>query len=906
MQDVRGGVHAGIAYVPALLSAAVAALTAALLIGVDAAGEALWFGATLVASAVIAFAGIQAAWPSSSAAPRLSERLARAMATSVLAIAATLAFATLRITMTGSSGHAHAAHAAGSGGAFEHAIVEASVLAPTVVVVSLLAAPAAAAARGIRAWMRGLGRSRRRVLLPVAVAIGTLIVSVVPAIPAPAGAAVPATPACTAQTAVRAYDVAAIHTFIPFSRWRSDSRVPQADPVVDGVEHLTDGDDDGLMFVLQRDKLAVQHWHVPIVGSAADSYAGDPADGRRLRPRPLVLRANVGECIAITVTNELDPGAMPGSLPQVDPRVSLRAFGVSYNPGTAGGASVGYNPDASIAIGDSHTYFWVAPQTEGMYMFRDEGMAVAGADDGGAAEHGLYGALAVEPRGARWFDPVSGRELSSAIPDQQYAAVADQSGDLYVDAVIADSYQRRFRESVLISQDILPMKDRADLSDEELALLPEPFERFGINYGSDPEHKRYGYNLEGDERWCEDCSTEETVLSSWVYGDPGMVKLASGSGPWLPETPDHGGADPLSEPGGLVAANIEDCGLMLTNAASETRPATCYVTNVTRAYQGDPIKLRFGHAGNYETHVFHLHAHTWPAEPDDAGPAGTVPPRPTAQSQPRATTIDSKTYSPWTAFTADLNYGAGARVGTVGDSIFHCHLYTHFSHGFWALMRVHDVLEDGGNALPDGTRVSAWVPLSEIGAGLGVAAGVPPPKQSASFDIPGYPRFIPGEYGARAPQPPLSVWQREFDAQGDPVLDGAGNPVEQLAKRLTGTTELDPALLEATQDIVTDAATGSLTLGFAGEEASVALPASADDLRAASAAGSSSPWAAPPASSTPDYRRQPPSARAVAVDDASCPAHRRTRRAALEVFLAMLFESSLRLPGCILTDSESR
>ena len=86
---------------------------------------------------------------------------------------------------------------------------------------------------------------------------------------------------------------------------------------------------------------------------------------------------------------------------------------------------------------------------------------------------------------------------------------------------------------------------------------------------------------------------------------------------------------------------------------------SCYTANVTEAYQGDPLKIRFGHAGVYETHVFHLHAHTWGAEPDDNGPAGSIPPKPTQSNQPRATTIDSQTYSPWTAFTADLNYGAG-------------------------------------------------------------------------------------------------------------------------------------------------------------------------------------------------------------------------------------------------------
>ncbi len=158
---------------------------------------------------------------------------------------------------------------------------------------------------------------------------------------------------------------------------------------------------------------------------------------------------------------------------------------------------------------------------------------------------------------------------------------------------------------------------------------------------------------------------------------------------------------------------------------------SCYTANVTNAYQGDPMKIRFGHAGIYETHVFHLHAHTWSAEPDDNGPAGSIPPKPTPSAQPRATTVDSQTYSPWTAFTADLNYGAGARVGTVGDAIFHCHLYPHFAAGFWALLRTHDTNEDGTGATPDGHLVNSLVALRDVGVGaVPVAAAVPAGEES--------------------------------------------------------------------------------------------------------------------------------------------------------------------------------
>ena len=143
-------------------------------------------------------------------------------------------------------------------------------------------------------------------------------------------------------------------------------------------------------------------------------------------------------------------------------------------------------------------------------------------------------------------------------------------------------------------------------------------------------------------------------------GDPSTVKLAGGSGPWLPVQPDYAGADPLAEPGGIPAPNVEDCGLFLTNAPDETLSgASCYTANVTNAYQGDPMKIRFGHAGIYETPCVP------PARPHLVGRArrqrsGRIDP---AQADPVGTAagdhVDLQTYSPWTAFTADLNYGAG-------------------------------------------------------------------------------------------------------------------------------------------------------------------------------------------------------------------------------------------------------
>ncbi|MFN2345607.1 MAG: hypothetical protein ABR616_07820, partial [Dermatophilaceae bacterium] len=428
----------------------------------------------------------------------------------------------------------------------EHSLNEGAAIAPAALVgtaVFLLTVmtgrAALVAARKTRpATVRRFARGATVSMALTALA-ATSMIGVITAPAATAAIVDPVAP-CTADTVRRAYDVHAINVFVPYSRWNNDLGAPVNDPIT-GQPNATDGDPNGLAFVLAQDVEAVQNWMQPI---------GTPglAD-RRLRPRPLVLRANAGECISVTLTNALLPpaaNAMGGFLPQIDPEVSLHAFGVSFNPNDSEGSALGYNASSTVARGQSHTYYWVAPKSEGLYLFRDMAMPVGAVADGGAAEHGLYGGLAVQPAGARWYDPVSGAELSSETPAAQYASVATQSGDLYVDAVItvpSGETALRYRESVLLSQDLNPMNAPPPAPGE-----PPHFERFSINYGSEPEHKRIDWNQE--QTWCEECSSEETVLSSWVYGDPGMVKLASGPGPWLPEAPEFA-ADPATVPGGL-------------------------------------------------------------------------------------------------------------------------------------------------------------------------------------------------------------------------------------------------------------------------------------------------------------------------------------------------------------------
>ncbi len=678
---------------------------------------------------------------------------------------------------------------------------------------------------------------------------------------------------CTSTSVDRTYDVAAVNVLIPFNRWADVNR-------------------HGQMFVLQQDKDAARYWHYPL-GTTADGSPGeDVAGDRRLRPRPLVLRANEGECVRVDFTNELhkaapvlpsDPLAKAAApnpplsgtnegLPTVDQFASMHVHGASFNVQTSDGGNVGFNADTTVGTGKSISYFWRAPSVEGLYFFHDHATISGSEADGGSNAHGLFGGLAVEPAGSRWFDPVTGAELSGAEPYTN-EVIARTSGELYLDAIIVppaaqdggsfaphdgkltDLHVRggvAFREMIQLSQDEIPgdhlqncdFKVAAGLiSTRSECVNADPATvggqtvgldfgiGLGFNYGVEPLLARQ----EPINR-CPDCVGEETWLSSWPYGDPGLVKLASGLGPWYPAWHpwfrDADGAlvnvggdgNPIQAPGAV--GEPEDCGLPGTSVdrdfdgvADEEVPTSCWTSSVIHAYQYDATKVRFAHAGPKETHVFHMHAHQWLQDPHDVGASGHTPGQPGLNSptteRPQATTIDSQTFGPGESFTNDVLFCAGSRPGTVGDAIFHCHLYPHFAEGFWALWRVHDVGEDGRGHTPDGIGVKNLLPLPDR-----IAALDEPP--AATSTNPGFPRFLPGQFGWRAPQPINGVSSPNGSAD-DPATSLLREDLDFDTRMVAGQA-LDLDYLHQVQEIDYGAATGDFTLTYRGETTALIDP----------------------------------------------------------------------------------
>src|SRR5262245_24715121 len=119
------------------------------------------------------------------------------------------------------------------------------------------------------------------------------------------------------------------------------------------------------------------------------------------QPEPLVLRANKGDCVSITLRNQLTPGSLYGGI-----RAGLDLGKLNRNQQLSSGAAIGLNADTSVGIGQSITYKYYADRELGTSIFQNLGSV-------GSLRHGAYGMLIVEPQGSTWQDSFTGAQLGS-------------------------------------------------------------------------------------------------------------------------------------------------------------------------------------------------------------------------------------------------------------------------------------------------------------------------------------------------------------------------------------------------------------------------------------------------------------------------------------------------------------
>ena len=113
--------------------------------------------------------------------------------------------------------------------------------------------------------------------------------------------------------------------------------------------------------------------------------------------QPLVIRANVGDCVEVNFTN----GATGGEY-------GISIDGLAFATESSGDA-VGKNCSSATANGETRTYrFWIPRRQD------DGGRATTSAPAPGnapAIAHGLFGALVAEPAGSKYLHPDDGQPI---------------------------------------------------------------------------------------------------------------------------------------------------------------------------------------------------------------------------------------------------------------------------------------------------------------------------------------------------------------------------------------------------------------------------------------------------------------------------------------------------------------
>jgi manganese oxidase len=540
----------------------------------------------------------------------------------------------------------------------------------------------------------------------------------------------------------------------------------------------------GLMYALERDVEASDPAKGPIA-------AGNVKLRADKRPRPIVLRMNVGDCLIINFRNLITPGTAGGSEDHpLTPTASAHVAGLQLVGAISDeGSNVGKNSSSLVGVNGTATYTYYA-EREGNHLLYSTAATTGGEGDGGSLGHGLFGSVNVEPRGAEWYrSQVTAEELKWATKknpdgtDQQSAA-----GHPVIDyAAKYPSTHPKFP-----NKPILNMLDGTEIFHSDLNGIitgpgrgnfapgtypavtniaydrEQPFREFTVIYHDETKAVQ-AFPQFNDEK----TDGAENPLAHTLHGVRDAFGINYGIGGIGAEIiANRLGIGPMGncsdclyeefflsswavgDPAMIVdkpaGAQVDKNGNRIPNSTGATR---AYYpddpSNVHHSYLNDHVKMRVVHAGPKEHHVHHLHAHQWLRTPDSD----------------KSSYLDSQALGPGYAFTTEIAHGGSGNLNkTVGDSIFHCHFYPHFAQGMWALWRVHDVFEAGTElnaktGLP--TSAARKLPDAEIAAGTPIPAIVPlptlamAPMPSTAFQ--GFPFYIPGVVGHRPPHPPLDT-----------------------------------------------------------------------------------------------------------------------------------------------------
>ena len=310
--------------------------------------------------------------------------------------------------------------------------------------------------------------------------------------------------ACTEGGPVKEYDVHAIDVTITLNRFG---------------DHITGG----FMYALEANIPEIRAFEAAIEAdrSAADGLGvARVSHGLRKDPiQPMVIRANLGDCLRIHFTNDLADGQP----------ASMHILGLPHTVNNAGSA-VGFNPDTFAAQGQTVTYEIPVPldiDAERAYYFHDHGAGRR------RQNMGLFGAIAIEPEGSTYLDVETGQPLDTVTGSNWEAIIVDPNLANRADG-------KSFREFVIFYHEI---GDEAftDIRDRDNKKLPLVDDVGGVYR---PAARALNYRSEPFRRRLEIESTGKALgYSSYPFGDPATPIPRSYVGEGVKTRLMHGGSE---------------------------------------------------------------------------------------------------------------------------------------------------------------------------------------------------------------------------------------------------------------------------------------------------------------------------------------------------------------------------
>lgn len=230
----------------------------------------------------------------------------------------------------------------------------------------------------------------------------------------------------------------------------------------------------------------------------------------------MILRANAGEWIEVTLHNMFDPKmpikfnnypSVPLDMPhEPSNRVSLNPQFLKYNPITSSGINVGYNAaEQTVAPGESIRYLWYADKEYGTVLLSSFG------DLRNHRHHGLFGAIIIEPTGAKHYDGIH-----LAKENSKYEAVITAPG------------VKPFREFVLFAHNGIRLLDKVG---KLIKTTEQDIENGETAHGA-PDHedtgeKGYNYRSERFFNRLKKNRLISKIFDSKTHGDPSTPLLRS-------------------------------------------------------------------------------------------------------------------------------------------------------------------------------------------------------------------------------------------------------------------------------------------------------------------------------------------------------------------------------------------